>query len=70
MVLKVICYYKYCYNNSVNWFYIIGKVFFYKMLNEKKIKNIINKIKKFNNDIIFFSLDEYLIFFFKFLMVW
>lgn len=64
MVLKVICYYKYCYNNSVNWFYIIGKVFFYKMLNEKKIKNIINKIKKFNNDIIFFSLDEYLIFFF------
>lgn len=64
MVLKVICYYKYCYNNGVNWFYIIGKVFFYKMLNEKKIKNIINKIKKFNNDIIFFSLDEYLIFFF------
>lgn len=41
MVLKVICYYKYCYNNSVNWFYIIGEVF-YKMLNEKKIKNIIN----------------------------
>lgn len=42
MVLKVFCYYKYCYNNSVNWFYIIGEVFFYKMLNEKKIKNIIN----------------------------
>lgn len=42
MVLKVICYYKYCYNNSVNWFYIIGEVFFYKMLNEKNIKNIIN----------------------------
>lgn len=40
-VSKVTCHHKHCYNNSVNWFHIIGEAFLHNMLNEKKTKNTI-----------------------------